>query len=305
MPELSIVIVNFNTPAYTAQCLDSLRANAPNVDTEIIVVDNASTDDSVARLTAGYPEITMIRSETNRGIAGGNNLGIRATSGKYVLLLNNDTLVLPNSIDRVVQFLDAHPQAGGVGGQLLNPDGSFQSSHYPFASFGIVLLLTTKLGQLIRPEYPSFGPNGPERAVDWLSTAFMLFRRDALDQVGLVDEGFFIYSDESDLQYRLHKHGWQICYDPDVKTIHFGGRSLTPWKRRRLVYRGYMLYFHKHLGVFQTLLLRLFFAVVSAAKLLFWALVSIAPRTRVRAAAELRSNLDILRMSLAPGIEPV
>lgn len=304
MPDVSIVIVNYNTPGYTVQCLDSLRANRPQASTEIIVVDNASTDDSVARLTAGYPEIRMITSAVNGGIAGGNNIGIRAATGKYVLLLNNDTLVLPDSVDRAMGYLEEHPDTGGIGGQLLNPDGSFQSSHYPFASLGLVFMITTKLGQLLRPEYPSYGPDGPVRRVDWLSTAFMLFRRDALEQVGLVDEDYFIYSDESDLQYRLHQQGWQIAYDPAIKTIHYGGKSLTPWRRRRMVYRGYLLYFRKHKGPVQSVLVRLLFAAVSALKLPAWFGMALLPARRARAAEELKSNWGILRMALAPGIPP-
>lgn len=302
--DLSIVIVNFNTPDYTAQCLDSLRRNPARASCEIIVVDNASTDDGVERLTKSYPEIRLVRSDTNRGIAGGNNLGIRAGTGKYVLLLNNDTLVLRGTLDRVIQFLDAHPEAGGVGGQLLNPDGSFQSGFFPFPTLWIVFLIVTKIGSLISSFYPSYGPAEALKEVDWLSTAFMLFRRDALDQVGLVDEDYFIYSDESDLQFRLKKAGWHIYYLPDVKTVHFGGKSLTPWKRRRLVYRGYLLYFQNHKGAWQTLCLRGLFAAISLGKFVFWSVIRVAPTGRERAGYEAQSNLDIVRMSLRLGVEP-
>ncbi len=303
MPELSVVIVNYNTPDYTAQCLESLRQNPPSVSHEIVAVDNASTDDSVVRLTRAYPEVCLVRSDANRGIAGGNNMGIRASTGKYVLLLNNDTLVLPGMLDRVVEFLDGHADAGGVGGQLLNPDGSFQSSYVPFPSLGQLAMIVTKLGTLVSPYYPSAGPDDREQAVDWMSTAFVLFRRRALEQVGFVDEDFFIYSDESDLQYRLKRAGWRMYYLPSVKTIHYGGKSLTPWTRRRLVYRGYLLYFRKHKGAVQTLLVRLLFASVSMPKLAIWWPLAVVPGWRNRAVSELRANRDVLRLSLTRGVE--
>ncbi|MCL4500161.1 MAG: glycosyltransferase family 2 protein [Chloroflexi bacterium] len=303
MPDVSIVVVNYNQRDYTAQCIDSILATPPNASYEIDLVDNASSDGSADWLAERYPGVKLIRSKVNGGIAGGNNLGIRAGSGKYVLLLNNDTIVLPGSIDRVVGFLNEHPEAGGVGGQLLNPDGSFQSSYFDFASLGQVFVITTKLGSLLRPFYPSYGPTPDPLEVSWLSTAFMLFRRDALEGVGLVDERFFIYSDEPDLQYRLRKAGWKIYYLPEVKTIHFGGKSLTPWRRRRLVYRGYLLFFAKHRGQVQNLTLRGLFALASLTKLAAWSAAFAAPGWQQRARKELGSNKRIFVMSIRPGIE--
>ncbi len=302
MTDMSVVIVNYNTRDYTAQCVDSVLKNPPQCSYDIVVVDNASTDGSADWLAEHYPTVQLVRSRRNTGIAGGNNLGILATAGRYVLLLNNDTLVLPNVLDRAVGFLESHPEAGGVGGQLLNPDGSFQSSYVDFASLGQVFLITTKIGQLLRSYYPSHGPSQQIREVDWMSTAFMLFRREALNRVGLVDETFFIYSDEPDLQYRLERAGWKIFYNPALKTIHFGGKSLNPWRRRRMVYRGYLLFFGKHRGPVQTGLLRLLFALVSLAKLPYWSLAYLHPEWRTRAAQELESNKEIFRMSFQSDI---
>ena len=304
MPDVSIVIVNYNQRDYTAHCIDSILATPPNAGYGIVLVDNASSDGSADWLAERYPGVKLIRSRVNGGIAGGNNLGIRAGSGKYVLLLNNDTIVLPGSIDRVVAFLNEHPEAAGVGGQLLNPDRTFQGGFYDFPSFAKLILIDSKLPSILWPYYPSHPAGRQVRQVDWISTAFMLFRREALEQVGCVDEEFFIYSDESDLQYRLKKAGWKIYYLPDVKTIHFGGKSLTPWRRRRLVYRGYLLFFKKHYGQAQTVLLRMVFALVSLIKLLVWSFAFLIPGWRERALHELRSNRDILAMVSHAGIEP-
>ena len=303
-PILSIVIVNYKQRDYTAQCLESLRAAAPALDHEIILVDNASADGSADWLAEHYPEVRLIRSPENRGIAGGNNLGIRAARGRYVLLLNNDTLVQPGTLEEAVAYLEAHPDVAGVGGNLLNPDGSFQSGCVDFHSLGQVFLIVTKLGPLFRRYYPSHPPADTPREVDWMSTAFMAFRREALEQVGLVDEEFFIYSDETDLQYRLRQAGWKIVYLPTLRTIHFGGKSLSPWRRRHLFYRGLLLFFQKHLGPGHTVALRLLLAGTSVAKILLWSPVWLSPWTRERAQVELASNVRVLRLSLGSGIPP-
>jgi len=144
-PDVSIVIVNYNTPQYTIQCLESIYKASPKADYEIVLVDNASPDGSAEQLEKKYPLIKMVRSGKNSGIAGGNNLGTRAASGRYILLLNNDTLVKPGAIDLTIEFLNAHPEAAGVGGNLLNEDGSFQSGYIDFHTLGQVFFsdLTT------------------------------------------------------------------------------------------------------------------------------------------------------------------
>jgi len=301
-PDLSIVIVHYSGREYTARCLASLRQVAPALNFEVILVDNASPEQDAGWFQEHYPEVRLIRSPENRGIAGGNNLGIRNARGRYILLLNNDTLVLPGTIERAVAYLEGHPGVAGVGGNLLNPDGSFQAGYVDFPSLWQEFLIVSKIGLLLRSCYPSHRPAESEREVDWMSTAFMVFRREALEEVGLVDEEYFIYSDETDLQYRLKRAGWKIVYLPDLKTVHFGGKSLDPWRRRHLVYRGKLLFFQKHYGRWRTLLLRLLFAGVSAAKLAFWALVWPIPPWRTRAGRELRSNWKVLRLSCEPRV---
>jgi hypothetical protein len=303
--DVSIVIVNFNTKDYTVQCIDSILKDPPVVKFEFILVDNASSDSSAEFLEARYPESTVIRSDKNIGIAGGNNLGIKAASGRFILLLNNDTIVLPHSIDRSVEFLTAHPEAGGVGGNLINADGSFQSGNYNFPTLGRLFLISTKIGQLMHYYYPSNARSEDIQEVDWMSTAFMTFRREALFSVGLVDEQYFIYSDESDLQLRMKKAGWKIYYLPDLQTIHFGGRSLNPWRRRRLVYRGYLLFFNNHRGAFQTMVIRLMFTIICLLKIPFWMINYLMPERRKLADEEMKSNWSIIRMCLKPGIEAV
>jgi GT2 family glycosyltransferase len=300
---ISIVMVNFNQAQYTAQCLDSIQKTPPGYNYEVILVDNASSDGSADWLEVHYPWVKLVRSPKNGGIAGGNNLGIKAARGKYVLLLNNDTLVIPGSIERSVEFLEAHPEAGGVGGNLLNDDGSFQSGYADFHTLWSVFLTMTKLGMLFNPAFPFYPRGKTLKEVDWMSTAFMNFPRSVLEAVEGMDEVYFIYSDETDLEYRIKQKGWKIYYLPDLETIHFGGKSLNPWRRRRLVYRGILLFFQKHRSRFETLILRGMFVAISGLKLPFWALATLFPNRKERARQELDSNLSILRMCLKPRVE--
>lgn len=304
MPEISIVIVNYNTPDYTAQCIESIYNHPPQASYEIVLVDNASKDGSADLLEKKFPGVKLVRSARNGGIAGGNNLGIRAGSGRYVLLLNNDTIVLPGSIDQVFGFLESHPDVGGVGGNLLNPDGSYQSGPCEFPDLVEEFLNLTKFGYIIRPYYPSLPPLHEPSMVDWMSTAYMLFRRNALEKIGLVDEEFFIYADETDLEYRLWKSGWKIYYLPEVNTIHFGGKSLQPWRSRKLKYRGRLLFCHKHYPRWKGIIIRSMYASSSILKMVFWSCLILVPKLRIKAIHEFQSHFDVLKLSVSPSIPP-
>ncbi len=303
-PDISIVIVNYNDAFHTAQCLDSIYATPPRAPFEIILVDNASQDGSANVIEEKYPPVKLVRSQVNGGIAGGNNLGIRSGTGRYVLLLNNDTVVLPGMIDCSMDYLETHPEAGGVGGNLMNPDGSFQSGAWPFPSIVEEFLQLSKLGWFVRKSYPSYPPFDTQCAVNWMSTAFMLFRRDALEEVGLVDEEYFIYSDETDLEYRLWQAGWKLYYLPELRTIHFGGKSLEPWRSRRLKYRGRLLFWRKHHHPLQEAVVRLMYSGSSAIKICFWSIIYLIPKYRTRARHELRSQSDIFKLSAWPVLPP-
>jgi GT2 family glycosyltransferase len=224
---------------------------------------------------------------------------MEATQGRYVLLLNNDTIVNGPSLDAMVQHMTATPDAGAVGGRLLNGDGSFQGAYANFSSLWEELLIATRLGELLWPGYPSHLDHDEVASVDWLSSACLLIRRTALAEVGLLDEEYFIYGDEADLQYRLKQAGWKVYYLPQATTIHYGGRSMDRWRRRRMVYRGKMLFYRKNYGRVQEWLLRGMLGSLSLAKLLLWGLALPVPHWRDRALKELRSNLDVVGLCLA------
>jgi GT2 family glycosyltransferase len=296
VPDMSVVIVCWNNKAYLEPCIESLYGAGLRSSFDVVVTDNGSTDGGQAMLRQKFPQVQLIQNDHNVGLSRASNQGIAATHGRYVLLLNDDTLVNAASLDAMVEFLDSHPEVGAVGGRLLNADGSFQAGYANFSTLREEFLIATHLGEIIWDGYPSHEDDSQVRPVGWLSSACLLLRRKALDQVGLLDEEYFIYGDEADLQYRLQQAGWQVYYLPQAHTTHFGGRSMNRWRRRRMVYRGKMLFYRKNYGPVQTGLLRLMFGGLSLVKMLPWGAAFALPRWRERAQKELRSNMDVVKL---------
>src|SRR5690349_21603271 len=195
---ISVIIVNYRTPDDLLRLLESLKAYPPRSGPpELIVVDNASGDDSVARLRAAHPDVRVIESPDNRGFAAGVNLGLAAASGSHLLVLNPDIVVHPGSIDALVDFLAAHPKAGLVAAKLLNPDGTLQPTCRTRYTLKTILLRRTPLGRLF-PNDPTVREHlmvdydhATPRNVDWVAGACMMVRREALDEVGPMDERYF------------------------------------------------------------------------------------------------------------------
>ncbi len=190
-PDVSVVIVSWNTRDFTLACLASLPAAAASLGWEAWVVDNASADDSVAAIRREHPGTRIIANGTNLGFAAANNQGIVACRGRYVLLLNSDTVMPPGSLQSLVAFADAHPRAGVVGPTLLNPDGSYQTGPTPFPSLWTETLSVTGVGRrLTYRGYPSVSARRARaaRRADYVGGACMLARREAIDAVGLLDE---------------------------------------------------------------------------------------------------------------------
>ena len=296
--DMSIVLVCWNNKAYLDPCLKSLYEGGLKSSFDVIVVDNGSTDGSQQMLAEKYPDVMLIQNEGNVGLGKASNQGIEATNGRYVLLLNNDTLVNGPALDVLVEYLDAHPEAGATAGKLLNPDNSFQSGFAPFSTLLEEFLIVTHIGEMLWPGYPSHGDSNEIKETGWMSSACLLVRRAALDKIGLLDESYFIYGDEADLQYRLNKAGWKVVFLPNSSIIHFGGRSMDRWKRRKMVYRGKMMFYKKNYGFLSTLLLRLLFFIMSLLKLLVWCVGFLVPSRNDQAKKELRSNLDVMGLCL-------
>lgn len=296
IPDLSIVIVCWNNKRYLEPCLQSLYAAGLEHSFELAITDNGSTDGTQAMVREKFPQARLLQNDQNVGLSRASNQGIEDTCGRFVLLLNDDTLVNRDSLDGMVEFMDAHPEAGAVGCKLLNPDGSFQAGYGNFSSLLQEFLIATRLSSLLNSAYPLCGADDKVQEVDWLSSACLLLRRSALTKVGLLRVEYFIYGDEVDLQYRLKRAGWKVYYLPSATTIHFGGRSLDRWRRRKMVYRGKMLFYQKNYSALATATLRVMIGILTLAKLVPWALILTLPGWRQRAQAELHSNLDVLRL---------
>jgi GT2 family glycosyltransferase len=295
-PMISIILVCWNNKKYLDPCLESIYDGRLKSAFEIIVVDNGSTDGSQEMLREKFPQVKIIQNDHNVGLGRASNQGIEVSSGKYILLLNNDTLVDSPSFDTMVNFLDEHPEVGAVGGKLLNPDGSIQACYNNFSTLKEEFLIATRLGELLNKSYPSIANDDQIRSVDWISSACLMLRRETLNQIGLLDEEYFIYGDEADLQYRLKKGGWLVYYLPSATTVHFGGRSMDRWRRRKMVYRGKMLFYRKSYGVFSTLILRLMLGVLSIGKLTLWSIFLLFPAWRDRAKKEIHSNFEVIQL---------
>jgi GT2 family glycosyltransferase len=249
---LSVIIVSWNTSQLLENCLASILANPPTSPFEIWVVDNTSTDGSPQMVREKFPKVHLIENSENVGFARANNQAIQRCAGKYILLLNPDTLVEYGALEALVDFLDRHPEAGAAGARMLNPDGSLQISSHPRPTLSRelwrLLHLDTFLPYALYP-LTKWATNHPQE-VDILGGACLLLRKEALDQVGSLDEDYFIYSEEIDLCYRIQRAGWRIYWVPQAKVVHFGGQSTrqVPTEMFLNLYRSNIKYFHKHYG---------------------------------------------------------
>jgi GT2 family glycosyltransferase len=256
MIDVSIVVVNWNTCDLLAQCLRAVYDTTNDLDSEVIVVDNASTDGSQAMVRQEFPDVNLIANTENLGFARANNQAIRRSQGRYVLLLNSDAFVRENTIKQVVGFMDEHPEAGMVGCKLLYEDGRLQPSCTTFPTLFTEFCIATRLDKLF-PRSPLFGRYrmtywgfDDVREVDVILGAFMLVRATAIDQVGLMDERYFMYSEEVDWCYRFKEKGWKITFYPHAEAVHvWGGSSKrVPVETLIRMYRSRIDFFRRHYG---------------------------------------------------------
>lgn len=252
MIKLSIVIVNWNTRELLSRCLASIKETVAGLPYETLVVDNASTDDSTNMVRDCFPWVHRIENSSNVGFAAANNQAIRQSQGQYVLLLNSDTLVQTESIRALVAFMEAHPRIGAAGPRLLNADGSLQPSCQPMLTPGRELWRLLFLDNIWRrASYPMnrWNVTTPHR-VQVIKGACLMLRRDALDQVGLLDEGYFMYTEEVDLCYRLRQCAWELWWVPWACVIHYGGQSSLQAAEEMYLqlYRSKIQFYRKYLG---------------------------------------------------------
>ena len=239
-PDVSVSLVNTNSRELLLACLESLAA----VDAEIVVLDNASEDGSADAVRERFPGVRLIEQRRRAGFGANHNTVIRATTGRYVYVLNEDTTSSDWGLERMVAHLDASPQVAALAPRLEYPDGRLQDSAWRFptpALAALGLLTLSRAGVVLS--------GGREtRDVDWAMAAALLVRRDALDEVGLFDEEFFIYSEETDLQLRLRRAGWRTQYFPSVTVVHHESQFSAGIPERRIneMWRGRHRYWRKH-----------------------------------------------------------
>lgn len=260
--KLSIVIVNYNTGQLTIACVKEILKQRLPFDFEIIVVDNASKDDSVELLRSDFPEINVVSSNKNLGLAGGVNIGLEKSKGEYKLVLNPDIVVLNNGIENLVKYMDKNERVGMTGGKLLSPNGRLQYSCYRFYQPMTIIYRRTMLGNTKR------GRNVVNRFlmkdydhnkamhVDWLMGACLMVRSRALDDVGGMDERFFLYFEDVDWCRRFWEADWKVAYVPEAQFSHYHQRSsegggllglISNWVAREHV-KSAMKYFWKYRG---------------------------------------------------------
>jgi N-acetylglucosaminyl-diphospho-decaprenol L-rhamnosyltransferase len=228
--DLAVVVVNHNAGAFLHRCMESVRVAAGDIRTEVVVIDNASTDGSGDRIAETHPEARLIRNGGNRGFAAAANQGIRATSASFILLLNPDAEIVGGTLAAVVKVARERPRAAAVGVLVRNPDGSIQPSARRVPRLGEALGHAF-LGPLwpenrfTRSYTMAAWDRASERAVEWVSGSAMLLRREALEQVGLFDQGYFMYVEDVDLCTRLRRTGWSVLFSPELEVVHQIGVS--------------------------------------------------------------------------------
>ncbi len=254
--ELSIVIVNYNTCSLLRDCLRSVYASEGQFDYEVIVVDNRSPDDSAHMVRHEFPQATLIASSINGGYAYANNRGLQQARGNYLLLLNPDTVLPPSALRDMLQFMVGHPEAGVAGPKLVLANGNLDlACRRSFPTLDVAFFRLTGLSKL----YPhssrfnryNMGYLDPDQLteVDSVVGAFMLIRREALEQAGLLDERFFAYGEDIDLCYRIKvDHGWKVYYNPAVVVTHYKSQATRQRALKMNIefYRAMWLFHQKH-----------------------------------------------------------
>lgn len=247
---LDVIIVNYNSGALLRKCLDSIFAGNDRIALRIMTIDNASHDQSLKDAIASYPGLTIIRNRRNLGFARAVNQGIRNTGSDFILLVNPDAEIASGGIKAMLDFMSTHTDCGVLGGLVYYPNGKRQETARRFPT-----LATVVLGRRTSMLYRLF-PGNPfsrryllldadfsrARQVDFVAGTFMMLRREALNEVGLFDEDYFLYVEDADLCYRMKRHGWKVWFTPDARCTHLYGENIREDNIRPAVYHAQSMY---------------------------------------------------------------
>ena len=255
--DLSVVIATWNARGLLENCLCSIYQSTSGVEFEIIVVDNASTDGTLNMLAA-FPEVKVIENQTNRGVAPARNQGIEIAKGRYILLLDADTMVTPGAIEALVEFMDNSHKVGLAGPKLISPEGELQLTcrHFPTVFSKILRRIPLSFAQdLLRRELLADWDHDSVGEVDYVIGACQIIRREALDEVGLLDDKIFYGPEDIDYCIRMWRKGWAVCYNPFAAVVHFEQRVTKGKLFSKLTWlhlRGLIYYFIKYGYLFDT-----------------------------------------------------
>ena len=318
MVDLSICVVNWNTEAFLRDCLQSIYKGTSKLSREIFVVDNASKDGSVEMVRSLFPDVCLIVNQQNMGFAAANNQAIRLAKGRYILFLNPDTVTHNGALDTMVHFMAKHPEAGGVGCKLLNADGSVQHSIRRFPSFGVILLESTILRRIpfLRGCIGDFKAKDfsfdKTEEVDAVCGAGLLVRKSVLDEVGPMDERYFMFIEELDLCRRMREKGYKIYFIPNAQITHFGGesRNQNPEGLMMVGINSLFRYITKFEGRRKTFLFKIFYKPLFLSELIYelmFNLLNVLKYNTIRAnpskskkkMAKIQSAFHFLRRDLA------
>ncbi|MBK8989179.1 MAG: glycosyltransferase family 2 protein [Chloroflexi bacterium] len=306
-PDLSIIIVNWNVRELLRDCLNSIDSRRGGMALEVIVVDSASSDGSAAMLAADFPWVTLIACDENVGFPRGNNLGIAKANGRYILLLNPDTAVVDDALTTLFTYLQGQPDVGIVGAQLLNGDGSVQSSRRRFPTLATAFFESTWLQPLAPPRllaryYVRDLPDDQTADVDWVTGACMMAPRTAVEAIGGLDEAYFMYSEELDWCRRFKDAGWRVVYLPTAQIIHYEGKSSEQAVVARHInfQRAKLRYFRKYHSRLAAGLLRSFLLLNYLAQLVVEAVKGLLGHKRPLRRQRVRAYWAVLRSGLRP-----
>jgi GT2 family glycosyltransferase len=289
--EVSIVVVNWNTRDMLRDCLHSIYDQTKNLDFEVIVIDNASVDRSKDMVKSEYSTVILIENNRNRGFAAANNQGMAIAKGQYILLLNPDTIVLDRAIQTTIEYADQHPDVGVVGCQVWKNEYDVQMTCFPFPSATTMLIQFLGLRRMF-PRSRLFGwidyggwERNTEREVDVVSGMYMLIRKDAIRNVGLMDEDYFVYSEESDWCYRFWKAGWRCVFIPNASIIHRdGGNKSTDLVKAKMyiqMQKSILIFHKKHLGKMSWLAAKSLYVIAMVLSSIMYKLLSLLRAGRV------------------------
>jgi len=304
---LSIIIVNYNGKEFLRKCLKSVYAETSDLDFEVFVVDNNSQDSDSEMIKKLFPRVHLIQNSENVGFAKANNQAILKSRGRYILLLNPDTVALPNAITNLVEFMETYPDAEAVGCKLLNLDGSIQYSIRNFPSLFSQLSECFFLHRIF-PRNGLFGEVVSDerhyetaQAVDWVCGAVLMLGRETIDRIGMLDENFFLYSEEKDWCYRVWRAGGKVYYCPGAQFIHYQGESETDPKLFAELVRSKVRFFRKHKSIPESWVYRVIFSFSLLLRVGGWLLAAIIDSGKNgKARCKLNVYLKGFQASLSP-----